>query len=247
MFPNQYLLLLRFSVFKNALSFLRQKPEKNKNKTNTIALCTRAASDHPKTKRPRLDDQPEDQSAELHHQPQDQSAEGPATLPRNRPLTDVEKSTIQEVFADQLRKDQKILLVDVRQVMEGHPTLAALEPFQVMSKRVADYLRYLQTSSVSNVPDQAHQGVAEWVSTTASTGTTASSSLEGWRTTWSKQDQETILQWLATKSKCPGKADVIQAFETEEELKVMLEHKTMQQCLNKVKNLFKTLKAKTKV
>ena len=141
--------------------------------TNTIALCTRGATDDPKSKLPRLDEQPEDQSAELYHQRQDQSAEGAATPPRNRPLTDTEKSTIQEAFADQLRKDQKILLVDVRQVMEGHPTLAALEPFAVMSKRVADYLRYLQTTSVSNVPDQPHERVAKWVSTTASTATTA--------------------------------------------------------------------------
>ena len=159
--------------------------------TKTIALCTRAATHDLKPKRTRLD-----------HQPEEQSAEGVTTAPRNYPLTDTEKSTIQEAFADQLRKDQKILLVDVRQVMEGHPTLAALEPFQLMSKRVADYLRYLQTSSVSNVPDLPDQRVAEWVST-ASTGTTATSSIHGWRTTWSKQDQETIVQWLATQSKCP--------------------------------------------
>lgn len=151
---------------------------------------------------------------------------------------DAEKKTIQEAFADHLRKDKKILLVNVRQVMEGHPTLTELEAFQIMSKRVADYLCYLQTSSVTAEPDLPHQPgdqrVAEWVST-ASTATASTSSLETWRTTWSKEDHQTIVQWLTSHSKCPRKADIHQAFQTEEKLKAIAEHKSMDQCVNKVK------------
>lgn len=131
--------------------------------------------------------------------------------------------------------------------MRAHPTLAALEPFEIMSKRVADFLRYQQTANVNNEPDlpqqRGHKRVAEWVSS-ASTGT---SSMEPWRTTWSKEDHNTILEWLAGQSKCPRKAEVQMAFETDKKLKNILEQKTLQQCLNKVKNLAKTMKATQKL
>lgn len=88
-----------------------------------------------------------------------------------------------------------------------------------MSKQAADFLRYLQTSNVNKKPDlpqrAGHECVAEWVST-ASTG---ASSVEVCCTTWSKQDHDTIVEWLASHSKCPRKADIQRAFEIEDKVK----------------------------
>ena len=163
-----------------------------------------------------------------------------------RPLSENEKSVVQEAFKQHITTNAKIVLEDVRKVIRDHPTLSALEPFDAMAKKVADNVRYLQLTEPRKDPKElpeepAAARVYDWIDT-ESEGTSESMS----RTQWSTADTAVIEKHFGHLPKCPKKTDLLREFALNADLNEIRSRKTFMQCQQKVKNLLKSKRHKNK-
>lgn len=153
---------------------------------------------------------------------------------------------MQEAFKEHIATNAKIVLTDVRQVIRDHPTLSALEPFDAMARKVADNVRYLQVTEPRKNPKElseepAATHVYDWIDI-ESEGTTESTS----RTQWSTEDTAVIEKHFGHLPKCPKKTELLREFVLNADLNEICSRKTFTQCQQKVKNLIKAKRRKTK-
>lgn len=117
-----------------------------------------------------------------------------------------------------------------------------------MVKKVVDRVRYLQYKTqkmLETSPDdlpasEIEEQTQAWVNSAESSTSQSSCRME-----WSQQDNEVILKQFGRLDKVPRKKDLIDDFNTIEDLIPFLKTHGLQRCLDKVKNTVNKLKKKS--
>ena len=211
---------------------------------NIIALCTN--KQEPTSLGQEGEPSTSPQEGQQPHAPEKvQQAQRGKEKSFNRPLTTAEKATISEVFRKEIMEDTVVRSQDLRPKMMMVVSIRKLLPYKNMLKKVADYVRYLQQVEPRKDPQdlpEIHQETrtSAWVEQTSTTATLSTT-----RTEWLQEQSKLITKYFVQPDKALTKAEIMALFKEKEDLKQLLTTKTMQQCIDKIKNMRKKTKKST--
>ena len=165
-----------------------------------------------------------------------------------RRLTDRENELIECVFENVIKSTEKVETKEVKKHMKTEVKMRILLTSDKMVKKVVDRVRYLQYKTqkmLETSPDdlpasEIEEQTQAWVNSAESSTSQSSCRME-----WSQQDNEVILKQFGRLDKVPRKKDLIDDFNTIEDLIPFLKTHGLQRCLDKVKNTVNKLKKKS--
>ena len=143
------------------------------------------------------------------------------------------KSVLLTVFKDEISSGKLLTMTEVRIKMRAHMFLRKMVVQRQLVKKVADFVRYktnhtwqMHLTQLTDMDDE---------------DCIASLSQEsGLRKVWSEHDNAAIEAKFRSKTKTPGKKEILAIFAADEVLKHILEREGSVRCYEKVKTILKS-------
>ena len=178
---------------------------------------------------------------------------------QKRPLNDLEKSDIGQVFQDMIKSHQKVTVEAVRAKLKNSTKLQHLK-IDGMDVKLADRVRLCQTKSKSEAGGESENesrpqripATSKYRAVQAAISQVNSSQENeydiereevetGSRQEWSEEDTENIQENLENEKTCPKKTEIKWFFNQNDNLKDILRRNGLKRCHDKLKNEWKKL------
>ena len=182
---------------------------------------------------------------------------------QKRPLNDLEKSDIGQVFQDMIKSHEKVTVEAVRGKLKNSTKLQHLLTIDGMDVKVADRVRLCQTKSKSEAGGESKSesrppripATSKYRAVQAAISQVNSSKVDeydieseevetGTRQEWSEEDTKNIQENLEKEKTCLKKMAIKWFFNKNDNLKDILRRNGLKRCQDKLKNEWKNLKKK---
>ena len=196
-----------------------------------------------------LHDPEEEAGEEEEHQAmEDEQEEDSSVRSAKASLSLEELEDIDLLFAHHIATNAEISMALVRRVASESLRLVELLGKDSGPKQVYDRIKYLQRRqaphTVAALPVEAAPGrTMEWLDT-ISQSQVSTSSLTHSRSKWAEEDTDAVREVFGPMVKAPAKSEILALFQNNRTLREVMKRNGFQTCYEKVKNLFKKVKAK---
>ena len=182
----------------------------------------------------------------------DNEEESPQSSPSKRSLTSEQQRAIKEAFKDDLEENIFPRKKRVVSIMKNNLVLRKIVNSTEMVKEVSDRVRYLMekqpTMDPYELPEQSpSEKTGKYILSALSASLPTAESMESRRVDWSEEDTALIEKSLLNWSKCPRNTEIRTMFISTPELQGIFKDNTFDCIRNKVKNVFRRLKASGRV
>lgn len=178
-------------------------------------------------------------SSSANPDPEKTSCTAAKSVTDHRHFSAREEDATSQVFSVLIKSNQQVLTKEVKSQMKSDIALQVLLHNEVMVKKVVNRIRHLQYKDKSTTPEdlpntKSEKATLQWLDSAVSVASTSSNRVE-----WSEDENKLILKHFGNLEKNPKKKEILQAFNSIEELKPIMEKKGQQSCIDKVKNTLK--------